>query len=270
MQRLSSARLSPSHPRSPNDRRNGSWFATASTVLAFVLGGCSGNASPDEEDPTPEPTTASSTAPAAPSDTSTVATTGTTELVDDLEGDDGQSARITGIAKDSQVPWVMCDATEQTTDHVGNYFASTFCMPATDEPVSFFEYTTNETLGMLDEYTETTYVAPEWAVAATSTEQLTTIVTNLKRQGYEGFAQLDTTGEIFVDLEDDVLSDGGHRAFLAISWSQSDESDQIDFCQLWDIDPNLLIPDLTEQSEVAVGEELLRAFYDDVCEKLAD
>lgn len=182
------------------------------------------------------------------------------------DADDGDG--ITGIAKDSQMTWASCDAPEKVTDHVGNTFVETFCATSPDEPVSFYEYSKSQMLGMLEEYTDTTYVSPTWAVSATSTEQLTTIVTNLKEQGYAGFAAFDTAGDVFPEADSDVLSDGGHRAFLAVAWSETSQDDKTFVCDAWDGASDLVISELMELSDITVSEELMRAFYDQKCTEL--
>lgn len=254
------------HPRHLKGHRGYIQLAVFAIVVAVGFSGCSSNAPADEGSPTPTPAAGSETtqspSPVAPT------VTVTAQPEENANVDDGDGAPITGIAKDSQMAWVSCDAPEQMTDHVGNTFVETFCTTSPDEPVSFYEYSTDETLGMLEEYTDTTYVSPKWAVAATSTEQLTSIVTNLKDQGYEGFAQFDTADDVFPEADSDVLSDGGHRAFLAIAWSQSAQDDKTVVCDAWDGASGLVISELMELNEIAVSEELMRAFYDEKCMEL--
>lgn len=98
----------------------------------------------------------------------------------------GAEGSFSGIAGAAGVRWAGCNAPWHTEDWVGNQFTVTLCWTEANEAVSLYSYDRDQFDGMQQEYTEVSYMAPGWGVAAANPALLSEVIANLRAKGYDG------------------------------------------------------------------------------------
>lgn len=107
--------------------------------------------------------------------------------------DDGELTKDGSMAAAAELD--DCNEPWDTTDHVGNSFTVTLCGTPDDEAVSLYEFDRSQYSGMVREYTETTYVTPTWAVAASTNALLDEVVERLEVARWPSPADASRSGE---------------------------------------------------------------------------